>query len=130
VSIPEFGTRENGATYFLRPGAHVPIGLMLPGGGLDADETHEAAAIRETAEEIGVRVELLDTVAEADEVAYSNSEQRHLRKRVRFFTARIAGSAEKTEPDHELVWMHTTDALGGLAYGSHRWALEQWLARR
>jgi hypothetical protein len=75
-------------------------------------------------------VEPGNAVCEADELVFAKSEKRHVRKRARFFTARVTGPAEQIEPDHELLWMETTDALAQLAYGSHRWALEQWLASR
>ena len=61
---------------------------------------------------------------------FRRSEQRHYRKRGRFFVARIVGGAPPTEDDHEMAWLETTDALSQLVYGSHRWALERFLQTR
>lgn len=143
MSIPEFGAPEAGAVYHLRPGAHTliveetlvvvvrtRIGLMLPGGGIDDGETAEQAAMRETREEVGLRVELGRDLGTADELVFARGEQRHCRKRSRFFVARIVGGAPPTEDDHEMTWLETTDALSQLVYGSHRWALERFLATR
>lgn len=143
MSIPEFGPAEPGAHYTLRPGAHVliveggsialvrtRIGLMLPGGGIDAGESAEEAAVRETREECGLRVALGREVGTADELVFARSEGKHVRKRARFFEARVLGGAPPTEDDHELVYTELRAALDELAYGSHRWALERWMVLR
>lgn len=143
MNIPEFGTCEPGADYQLRPGAHVlivegprialvrtRIGLMLPGGGIDAGETAEDAAVRETREECGLRIALGTELGTADELVFARSEQKHFRKRVRFFEARVLGGAPPTEDDHELLYFDLREALAELAYGSHRWALERWMVLR
>jgi 8-oxo-dGTP diphosphatase len=142
MTIPEFGAAQAGVLYQLRPAAHTliaervrivvvrtRIGLMLPGGGIDGDETAEQAALRETREEVGLRVVLGREIGTADELVFARSEQRHYRKRARFFEASIVGGAVPTEDDHEMSWLSAGEAISQLAYGSHRWAVERWQAR-
>jgi 8-oxo-dGTP diphosphatase len=142
IRPPEFGSREPGARYVLRPGAHalvidgtrvatvkLPTALMFPGGGIEDGESAECAAIRETLEECGLRIAILDCLGVADELVFSRAERQHFRKRATFFRARVLGTGSACEEDHELRWTETADALSRLSFGSHRWALEQLLAR-
>lgn len=136
--IPQFGEVEDGAVYMLRPGGYAivvdgprmvtvesPRRLTLPGGGQDPDESPEAAAVRETAEECGLRIVLEEPLGIADEMIYSPEERRHFRKRCSFFLARVTGTAVASEPDHHLVWMEIDAAMDRLTDASQRWALSR-----
>lgn len=137
----EFGHREPGVDYALRPGGYAvvlragtlamletPAGRLLPGGGCESGETAERAAIREALEECGLRIALRATLGTADELVFSRSEQRHFRKRGTFFLAEVLAYDGPGEPDHCLLW-RPWDEVARLRHGSHRWAVERALAR-
>ena len=74
-----FGPKDPYLNYYTRPGAYLiaidedyvilvetPKGYFLPGGGLDADETHEECIRRECLEELGYTVKIHGKLAEAE----------------------------------------------------------------
>jgi 8-oxo-dGTP diphosphatase len=140
--ILEFGDPEPGATYVPRPGGYAVIfdddgrvaivatdeGLHLPGGGQEPGESAEAAALREVAEETGLRVELLSTIGVAVERVFSHQDDVHYRKLCSFFRAEVVGAGEPTEKDHELRWIAPDDALRELHHEIQRWALRKAMA--
>ncbi len=137
--IPEFGKPLPGAVYELRPGGYAvifsdsgrvatvstPRGFVLPGGGQNQAESPEDAAVREVAEECGLRVLLGPRVGIADELVFAADEQAHYRKRCSFFLAEIVGRAGIGESDHELMWLSPRDAVRLLLHESQRWAVGQ-----
>ena len=139
--IRVFGERTPGVSYVLRPGGYAVIfdgegrlalvateeGLHLPGGGQEPGETAETAAIREVAEETGLRVAIESTIGVADEFVFVRSDATHYRKRCTFFRATTSGAGEPIEPDHELQWVDAREAVRDLCHESQRWAVEQAL---
>ena len=137
----EFGDAEPGVKYVPRPGGYAIIfdprgrlavvatdeGLHLPGGGQEAGETPEAATVREVAEETGLEVALEGLIGVADELAFAPAKKVHYRKRCSFFRARVTGTCEPTETDHELKWMETASALRELHHEVQRWAVRKAL---
>lgn len=143
-SIPEFGTPVAGAEYTLRPGGYVvllnragavavvvtPAGCYLPGGGQEAGESPEAAAVREVEEECALWIFLGDTLGVADELAFAADEGRHYRKRGKFFLAEPVCRSRPGEPEHVLRWLPPHEALAALGHASQRWAVEAACRRK
>lgn len=135
--IPEFGFVVSGADYILRPGGYAvilnaagdvavgstPKGFLLPGGGQEVGESPEEAAIRETREECGLHVRILDHVCVADQLVFAADERVHYRKRCAFFLAEVTAETNAGEPDHQLVWLAPQAARSKMHHESQRWAL-------
>ena len=135
----EFGTAIAGRSYVLRPGGYAvirnrrdevavvrtPEGLFLPGGGQLPGESPDQAAIRETAEESGLRIQIGVCLGVADELKFSAKEGGHLRKRCTFFAADAPDGARgpAIELDHELLWLPFPEAMAQLSDESQRWAV-------
>ena len=144
--IPQFGTRFSDRDYVSRPSAyvvlrnddgfvaivHTPVGVFLPGGGQRPGESPELAAVREVAEECGLRAGIEACVGVADQFVHAESEGAFFAKRSTFYRARVVGSAAASELDHELAWLPAAEAEQRLSHGSHRWAIaeERRLTRR
>lgn len=146
MAVPEFGAPQPGQWYLERPAAFVLVereglialvnvdqpmrGLDLPGGGLDAAETAQAAAARECAEEAGLVVEVAaEPFARAAQ--YSIHSRGGVHTLGQFFEGRLVAEdpTRKTEDDHTLVWMSPQEAIVRLDRDAHAWAVAAWLRR-
>lgn len=88
----------------------------LPKGKLDAGETHEAAALREVEEEIGLRCELVEELPEA---RYTDHKGRP--KRVRYWRMRVLGGEfERNDEVDEMRWAPPGEAAALLTYDFDR----------
>jgi 8-oxo-dGTP diphosphatase len=138
ANIREFGKTVSGATYRLRPGGYAvifdsgqvaisstPAGMFLPGGGQHDDERPEDAALREVAEECGLRITLGAPIGVADEMVVSRDDGVHYRKRCTFFLAQVTGTCEPVDSDHRLIWVSPHDAVSMLLHESARWAVAE-----
>ncbi len=96
----------------------------LPKGKLDAGEGWKAAAVREVAEETGVRAR---PVRELSPITYRDGRGRM--KKVRYWHMRHeAGNPAKRPPDKEVdqaCWLHVDDALHQLTYAHDRALLRE-----
>lgn len=103
--------------------------LGLPKGHPDGNETPEAAARREVAEETGVQAELLDALGD---VTYRYERKgRRVDKVVRFFLFRYL-SGDVADHDHEIEearWIPLTQAARELTYPGEREMVRRALSR-
>jgi 8-oxo-dGTP pyrophosphatase MutT (NUDIX family) len=103
--------------------------LGLPKGHPDGDETPEAAARREVAEEGGVEAELVE---ELGDVTYRYERRgRRIAKVVRFFLFRYI-SGDVADHDHEIEqarWMPLEQAARELTYAGERDIVKRALSR-
>ena len=92
----------------------------FPKGKLDEGEDHQTAALREVAEETGLRCKL------GDELPETRYDDRYGRpKRVRYWSMEVITGA--FEPNHEvdeLVWLPVDDARRKLSYEHDRRVLD------
>lgn len=110
--------------------ARTPKAVFLPGGGIESDETPEAAVMREGVEECGLLLRPLALLGCAVQIAYSEGEATCFEKRSTFLVAEVTGTAPQTEADHTLLWLSPGDAFDTLSHGSHAWAVERFRERQ
>jgi len=138
--VPTFGTPPADGSAIERPSAyavvadarreiaivHAEEGIMLPGGGIDADESATAAAVREVAEECGLTVAITGDLGAATEFVHSPKKRAIFEKRSRFASARVQSTSSGAPPEHRTEWLNVHDALDAVTYESHAWAIRRW----
>ena len=136
------GWTYEGWTYRDRPGAYAiiradaaimavdtPLGLYLPGGGLEPDETVEACLRREVLEETGYDVTVGAEIARAAQYRISLRKSAAFNKFCRFFLAEVVGDpVAPIEPDHVTLWLDPQEAQERLREEASRWAVGRALA--
>jgi 8-oxo-dGTP pyrophosphatase MutT (NUDIX family) len=103
--------------------------LALPKGHLDRGETDEAAAVREVAEETGVKAELIEKLGDV-EYSYERRGRRR-QKRVAFYLFEYR-SGSLNDHDHEIEearWMPLEQAAEELTYPGEREIVRHAMSR-
>ena len=135
-----FGTPPGNGSAIIRPSAYAVVtnargeiaivqakeGILLPGGGIDANESPEVAAIREVAEECALQVTITGDLGQAIQFVTSTEKGATFEKRSRFVSARVQSSICGAAPEHTTRWLTVRDALETVTYESHAWAIRRW----
>lgn len=130
--VLEFGQQLPETEYTPRPGAYAVVrngagqvglvrtalGLYLPGGGLEGNETAEAGLLRELQEEAGLTVRVQTRLGEATEYVDAGEEGFFV-KQGTFY------AAEFVDATGELEWFAPDKAAESLRHQSHAWAVRK-----
>ena len=101
-------------------------GMMLPGGGIDTDESAEAAAVREVAEECALEATITGDLGQAIQFVRSSDSGATFEKRSRFVSARVRATIPGATAEHSTRWLDVREALETVSYDSHAWAIRRW----
>ena len=140
---PVFGDQVPGRVYVPRPSAYAIIpdtegriaivdtaeGVFLPGGGIDAGEWADLAAVREAREECAVDIRTTWLVGHATDLVSSVRKGQAFEKPSVFLAAELLAHLD-TPREHRVEWLAPAEAERRVTRDGHRWALARWHARR
>jgi 8-oxo-dGTP pyrophosphatase MutT (NUDIX family) len=140
AAFPLFGGREDDDPYAVRPCAYAIVvnehgqiavvrsgeGVFLPGGGMDAEESPEQAAVRETLEECAIDIRVTSLVGRAAHIVLAGNAAARVEKRSTFFAAVRVSSLDRA-PEHEVSWLAPAEATAEITRTVHAWAVQRWL---
>jgi 8-oxo-dGTP pyrophosphatase MutT (NUDIX family)/GNAT superfamily N-acetyltransferase len=135
-----FGTPPENGSAIARPSAYAVVtnareeiaivqakeGMLLPGGGVEPDESPDVAAVREVAEECALAVTITSDLGEATQFVTTIEKGATFEKRSRFVSARVQSPIAGATPEHPTNWRNVHDALETVTYESHAWAIRRW----
>ena len=142
MSIPEFGTKQDGVDYIDRPGVYAVIenndrqiaviktsnGYFLPGGGIDIGESDIEALRREVVEETGYQISILREIGAAVEYIDVEGEEKHYQIRSRFYRVQLRSKVRNgVEKDHRLVWLLPEDVMKLLKRQGQVWIIQSMI---
>lgn len=116
----------DGGVVLVKRGGRVKAGSWaLISGYIEADESVEDAALRESLEETGLQIELIDLLG-----IYSFPEGPPASGIIVFYRARPVGGTLRAGDDAADVRIFAPDELPPMPFRTHRQALERWRALR
>ncbi|HMM28275.1 MAG: GNAT family N-acetyltransferase [Chloroflexota bacterium] len=124
--VPGVGVliEAEGGVVLVKRGGRVKAGRWaLVSGYIEADESVEEAAVRESLEETGLHVELIDLLG-----IYSFPEGPPASGIIVFYRARATGGTLRAGDDATDVRVFAPDDLPPMPFRTHRQALDRWLA--
>jgi len=122
ICVYAIAQNENGAIALTR----TPKGYFLPGGGVDAGESLEAALEREIREEISYQSAIGDKVGVAVQYLYAQDEDTHYKKIGHFYHAVLNDKIfPPAETHHELIWCARRQAPEMLRHEFQAWAVRR-----
>jgi ribosomal protein S18 acetylase RimI-like enzyme/8-oxo-dGTP pyrophosphatase MutT (NUDIX family) len=139
---PVFGARAEGRSYEWRPSVYVIVpddqgriaivetaeGVCLPGGGIDAGEWPDLAAVREAREECAIDIRTTWLVGRATDLVHSKR-GRAVEKPSVFLAGELLARVD-TVCEHDVAWVDPEQAQRRVTRQGHLWALTRWQARR
>lgn len=137
-TVVSFGEKQDGKEYIHRPAVYAVIVneqqevavvrsrgmLLLPGGGMEKDESREECLRRECAEELGYDIEIGPFIGCAAQYLVSHLNGEPL-KIIGYFYRAVLGEPNgcKSEPDHELDWLPVEEAASSMYTEFAAWAI-------
>lgn len=147
TEIPYFGEKIADKNYVERLGVYAIVprnqnqelclvqapngAFFLPGGEIEAGENQETALKRELIEELGAHAEIGAFLGQADEYFYSSHRDTYYYNPAFLYElSSCAFDQAPLEDFNHIYWFDVATAIDKLKRGSHKWGVEQWLARQ
>lgn len=101
---------------------------LLPGGGIESNETQEECLKREVHEEMGMEIDIRSFIGCAQRYFYSTNENKYYLSEGYFYLCDMGEpSGKPIEEDHVLKWIDPTQAIESLFHEHQSWAVKEAL---